>query len=488
VTRLPFHSIYAHGFVRVAVGIPAVRVADPPFNVAHTIALAERASDAGAAVVVFPELGLSAYSNEDLFHQDALLDATTGAVEDVIEASRRLTPIVVVGAPLRLRGALFNCALAIQNGRLLGVTPKTYLPNYREFYEKRQFTAGRDRTFSDISLFGATVPFGNDIVYEIGSIPGCAVHVEICEDVWVPTPPSTYAALAGATVLLNLSASNVTIAKADYRRQLCASQSAKCLAAYAYAAAGAGESTTDLAWDGHGMIYENGVQLAESTRFAQDEQLIIGDVDVEHLLQERMRMTSFNDAAADHRERVRSIRRIAVEMEVPSTRVEMRRRIDRFPYVPVDPAARDERCDEAYHIQVHGLTKRLASTGIQKVVIGVSGGLDSTQALIVCVKAMERLALPRANVLAFTMPGFATTEATRTNAHLLMDALGVTAAEIDIKPSCRQMLRDLGHPFAQGEPVFDVTFENVQAGERTSHLFRLANYHDALVIGTGDLS
>jgi len=237
VTRLPFHSIYAHGFVRVAVGIPAVRVADPPFNVAHTIALAERASGAGAAVVVFPELGLSAYSNEDLFHQDALLDATTGAVEDVIEASRRLTPIVVVGAPLRLRGALFNCALAIQNGRLLGVTPKTYLPNYREFYEKRQFTAGRDRTFSDISLFGATVPFGNDIVYEIGSIPGCAVHVEICEDVWVPTPPSTYAALAGATVLLNLSASNVTIAKADYRRQLCASQSAKCLAAYAYAAA-----------------------------------------------------------------------------------------------------------------------------------------------------------------------------------------------------------------------------------------------------------
>jgi NAD+ synthase (glutamine-hydrolysing) len=472
----------------VAVGIPAVRVADPPFNVAHTIALAERASDAGTAVVVFPELGLSAYSNEDLFHQDALLDATTGAVEDVIEASRRLTPIVVVGAPLRLRGALFNCALAIQNGRVLGVTPKTYLPNYREFYEKRQFTAGRDRTFSDISLFGATVPFGNDIVYEIGSIPGCAVHVEICEDVWVPTPPSTYAALAGATVLLNLSASNVTIAKADYRRQLCASQSAKCLAAYAYAAAGAGESTTDLAWDGHGMIYENGVQLVESTRFAQDEQLIIGDVDVEHLLQERMRMTSFNDAAADHRDRVRSIRRIAVEMEVPSTRVEMRRRIDRFPYVPVDPAARDERCDEAYHIQVHGLTKRLASTGIQKVVIGVSGGLDSTQALIVCVKAMERLALPRANVLAFTMPGFATTEATRTNAHRLMDALGVTAAEIDIKPSCLQMLRDLGHPFAQGQPVFDVTFENVQAGERTSHLFRLANYHDALVIGTGDLS
>ncbi|HWK12122.1 MAG TPA: NAD(+) synthase [Vicinamibacterales bacterium] len=488
MSAYPFDSLYAHGFVRVSVGIPAVRVADPSFNVERTLALAARAHEEGAAITLFPELGLSAYSNDDLFHQDALLDGVKAAIARVIEASRALRPVIVVGAPLRLNGALFNCALVIHGGRLLGVTPKTYLPNYREFYEKRQFTAGRDAAFDEIGLLGERVPFGNDLVYEIASIDGCAFHVEICEDVWVPIPPSTYAAFAGATLLLNLSASNITIAKADYRRQLCASQSAKCLAAYVYAAAGAGESTTDLAWDGHAMVYENGVLLAESTRFAPDEQLIVADVDVERLVQERMRMTSFQDAGADHRGRVQSVRRISVDIDVPGNALALRRTIDRFPYVPSSAAARDERCAEAYNIQVHGLTKRLSSTGIQKVVIGVSGGLDSTHALIVCVKTMDRLSLPRANVLAFTMPGFATTAATRTNAHHLMSALGVTGAEIDIKPSCRQMLADLGHPFVRGEPVWDVTFENVQAGERTSHLFRLANYHGALVVGTGDLS
>ncbi|HYT69120.1 MAG TPA: NAD(+) synthase [Vicinamibacterales bacterium] len=484
----PFDSIYAHGFVRVAVGIPSLRVADPLYNVERTLNLATRAAHEGAAIVLFPELSLSAYSNEDLFHQDALLDGTRQALRQLVDASQALAPLLVVGAPLRLQGALFNCAVSICRGRVLGVTPKTYLPNYREFYEKRQFTAGRDAVIREAELFGGRVPFGNDLIYEVPTIPGCSVHVEICEDVWVPIPPSTYAALAGATVLLNLSASNITIGKADYRRQLCASQSAKCLSAYVYAAAGAGESTTDLAWDGHAMIYENGVLLAESARFAPDEQLIVTDLDLEHLLQERMRMTSFNDAAGDHRDRVQAMRRVSVEVDVPTGPVALRRTFDRFPYVPSDPAARDERCAEAYNIQVHGLTKRLASTGIQKVVIGVSGGLDSTQALIVCVKAMERLRLPRANVLAFTMPGFATTEATRTNAHGLMQALGVTGAEIDIKPSCLQMFKDLGHPFAEGKPVWDLTFENVQAGERTSHLFRLANYHQALVVGTGDLS
>lgn len=484
----PFDSIYAHGFIRVAVAIPAVRVADPQFNVERTIDLAARASADHAAVVLFPELGLSAYSNEDLFHQDALLEATKQAIQQVIEASRMLAAVIVVGAPLRLQGALFNCALVIHGGRLLGVTPKTYLPDYREFYEKRQFTAGRDVTFTEIGLFGGRVPFGNDLVYELAAIESCALHVEICEDVWVPIPPSAYAALAGATLLLNLSASNITIGKAEYRRQLCASQPAKCLAAYVDAAAGAGESTTDLAWDGHAMVYENGVLLAESTRFARNEQLITADIDLDRLAQERMRMTSFNDAAADHRNRVQAIRRVPVDMEPPSGAVPLRRAVDRFPYVPSDPASRNERCGEAYQIQVHGLTKRLSSTGIQKVVIGVSGGLDSTQALIVCVKAMEGLKLPPTNVLAFTMPGFATTEATRTNAHRLMEAIGVTGAEIDIKPSCLQMLKDLGHPFAKGKPVWDVTFENVQAGERTSHLFRLANYHSALVVGTGDLS
>jgi NAD+ synthase (glutamine-hydrolysing) len=483
-----FDSIYAHGFVRAAVCIPAVRVAEPRYNAEHTVALARRASDAKAAVVLFPELGLSAYSNEDLFHQDALLDAVIRAVRDVIESSRDLTPLLVVGAPLRFEGKLFNCAVTIFRGRILGITPKTYLPTYREFYEKRQFTSGRDAIAHDVDVLGHDVPFGNDLVYDVTNVPGLAIAVEICEDVWVPIPPSTYAAFAGATVLLNLSASNITIGKAEYRRSLCASQSGRCVAAYVYAAAGPGESTTDLAWDGHAMIFENHDLLAESNRFASDEQMIVADIDVDRLVQERMRMTSFNDCASAHQQDVRALRHVSLELEIPQVSIPLTRKVERFPYVPSDPAVRDVRCFETYNIQVQGLAKRLSATDIKKVVIGISGGLDSTQALIVATKAMDQLSLPRANVLAYTMPGFATSEATRANALALMRALRVTSGEIDIKPSCLQMLKDIGHPFARGEPVYDVTFENVQAGERTSHLFRLANAHDALVVGTGDLS
>lgn len=483
-----FHSIYSHGFVRAAVCVPAVRVGEPRHNAEHTLRLAERASDLKAAIALFPELGISAYSNEDLFHQDALLEATVDAVRHVVEASRELIPILIIGAPLRLGGRLFNCAVTIYRGHVYGITPKTYLPNYREFYEKRQFTAGRDAILPEVEFLGERIPFGNDLIYDVTNIPGLAMAVELCEDLWVPIPPTTYAAVAGATVLLNLSASNIIIGKAAYRRSLCASQSAKCLAAYLYAAAGPGESTTDLAWDGHAMIYENNELLAESTRFAADEQLIAADIDLERLVQERMRMTSFNDCASDHRDRVRSCRHVAVEFKLPEGAIPLRRMVERFPYVPSDPAARDERCFEAYNIQVHGLAKRLSSTDIEKVVIGVSGGLDSTHALIVAAKTMDQLRLPRTNVLAYTMPGFATSEATRANALALMRALGVTGGEIDIRPSCLQMLKDLGHPFSEGKPVCDVTFENVQAGERTSHLFRLANYHHGLVVGTGDLS
>jgi NAD+ synthase (glutamine-hydrolysing) len=368
------------------------------------------------------------------------------------------------------------------------VTPKTYLPNYREFYERRQFTPGTHALAREVTMLGGTVPFGTDVVYHVPSIPDFAFHVEICEDVWVPVPPSSYAALAGATVLTNLSASNITIGKADYRRMLCASHSARCLAAYLYSAAGTGESTTDLAWDGHGMIYENGHLLAETPRFATDEQMIVTDVDLERLVQERVRMTSFNDAARELRDRAGAMRRVTVPFEIPGGPLHLARDVERFPYVPSDPIARDERCYEAYSIQVQGLASRLASTGIKKAVIGVSGGLDSTHAAIVTARAMDRLGLPRTNVLAYSMPGFATTEWTRKNALGLMRALGVTAGEIDIRPSCLQMLKDLQHPFADGRPVYDVTFENVQAGERTSHLFRLANHHGGIVIGTGDLS
>jgi NAD+ synthase (glutamine-hydrolysing) len=484
----PFHSIYRHGFVRVAVGVPLLQVANPAFNAAHTLNLARLASQRQAAVALFPELGLSAYTNDDLFHQDALLDQVRAEIAHLVEASRELMPILLVGAPLRFEQRLFNCAVVIYRGRILGVVPKSYLPNYREFYEERYFSAAREAVQREVTLAGQVAPFGNDLLFRAENIADFTLHVEICEDVWTPIPPSSYAALAGATVLANLSASNITIGKADYRRDLCRSQSAKCLAAYLYSAAGFGESTTDLAWDGHALVAENGEILAESARFAPDAQLITADIDLERLVQDRMRMNSFHDAAADHRERLRQFRQISFTFELPTGEIPLRREVERFPYVPSDPARLDERCYEAYNIQVHGLMKRLAATGIEKVVIGVSGGLDSTQALIVAARTMDRLNLPRTNILAYTMPGFATSSATRGNAHRLMAALGVSVHEIDIRPSALQMLRDLGHPFADEEPVYDITFENVQAGERTSHLFRLANYNDALVLGTGDLS
>ena len=486
--RSPFHSIYSHGFARAAVCIPYVRVADPKFNAERTLGLARQASAMGAAVALFPELGISAYSNDDLFHQDVLLDATREALARIVAESHALSPVLLVGAPLRFEGKLFNCAVVIYRGRLLGIVPKTYLPNYREFYEKRQFNSGRNAVKREVWFLGRQVPFGNDLIFDATNYHDFSLHVEICEDVWTPIPPSTYAALAGATVLANLSASNITIGKADYRRDLCASQSGRCIAAYLYSAAGPGESTTDLAWDGHAIIYENDELLAESQRFSSEEQIVLADIDLERLAQDRMRLTSFNDVVADHRERVHAIRRIPFEFQVPKGEIALRRNVERFPYVPSDPAARDERCYEAYNIQVHALMKRMLSTGVKHIVIGVSGGLDSTHALIVAARTVDRLGLPRDTILGYTMPGFATSDTTLRNAHALMRALHIRAEEIDIKPSCAQMLRDLGHPFSAGERVYDVTFENVQAGERTSHLFRLANLHNGIVLGTGDLS
>ena len=486
--RQQFHSIYSHGFLRAAVCIPELRVADPAFNLQRTLALARRASRAKVAVALFPELGLSAYSNDDLFHQDALLEAAKAALGQLVQASRALTPVLVVGVPLVFEARLFNCAAIVYRGRLLGLVPKTYLPNYREYYEKRQFASSRAALGREMTLFGQSVPFGSDLIFEASNLPGFKLHAEICEDLWTPIPPSTYGALAGATVLVNLSASNITLGKAEYRRDLCAAQSGKCAAAYLFSCAGPGESTTDIAWDGHALIHENADLLAESERFAEREQMITADVDLERLVQDRMRSTSFTDSVEVYRERLQAMRRVPFEFRVPTGAVPLQRAVPRFPYVPNDRRERDQRCFEAYNIQVHGLLKRLSSTGSQRLVIGVSGGLDSTHALIVAARTMDRMGLPRKNILAYTMPGFATSKLTLTNARKLMQALGVTAGEIDIRPSCQQMFRDIGHPFAEGKPVYDVTFENVQAGERSSHLFRLANQHNALVLGTGDLS
>ena len=485
---LPFASMYRHGFIRTAVGIPTVRIADPAYNAAATIDLARRADEDRSALCLFPELGLSGYSIDDLFHQEALLGAVRDALGQIAEASRTLMPVLIVGAPLRLSGALFNCGVVIHRGQLLGVVPKSYLPTYREFYEKRQFAAARDALSTEIELLGQSVPFGTDLLFRAGDIEGFTVHVEICEDVWVPVPPSSTGALAGATVLANLSASNIVVDKAWFRRLLCQSQSARCVAAYLYSAAGSGESTTDLAWDGQGLICENGDLLAEGERFVPEAQLVSADVDLGRLLADRMSLSSFNDAVHDHAEALRRYRTVRFDLAPPAEEIPLRRSIARFPYVPSDPAGLAERCSEVYNIQVQGLASRLSATGIEKLVIGVSGGLDSTQALIVAAKSLDRLGLPRENVLAYTMPGFATSAATRANALRLMQALRVTAAEIDIRPSAGQMLSDIGHPAAQGEAVYDLTYENVQAGERTSHLFRLANLHNALVVGTGDLS
>lgn len=485
---VPFSSLYSHGFVRVAVCTPRVAIAEPHINAARTADLAQRAVERHAAMVLFPELGLSGYSIDDLALQDALLDGVESAIAELLEASRDLPSVLIAGAPLRSEGKLFNCALVIYRGALLGAVPKTYLPNYREFYEKRQYSSATHAIDDTIAIAGERVPFGSDLIFEATGIADLSLHVEICEDLWTPLPPSTYAALGGATLLANLSASNATVGKAEYRRLLCASQSAKCIAAYAYAGAGYGESTTDLAWDGHALVCEDGEVIAESRRFGFDDALLTADVDLDRLRQERARMTSFNECAQLHRDRLRALRRVPIALDPPHEIVPLEREIPRHPFVPSDPASLDERCSEVYAIQAQGLIRRMQAVGIDKLVIGVSGGLDSTQALLVAAKAVDTLKLPRSNVLAFTLPGFATGERTHDNAMRLMSALRVNAREIDIRPSARQMLTDLGHPCAHGEAVYDTTFENVQAGERTSHLFRLANFYGGLVVGTSDLS
>jgi len=484
-----FASLYSHGFVRVVATVPHMQIGEPRLNAERTLALARQASEDHAALVIFPELGLSGYSIDDLLHQTALLDGVEEAIGRIAGESVDLGPVMLVGAPLRHEHGVFNCAVAIHRGRVLGVVPKSYLPEYREYYEKRQFRAARDAVGDRIRLVGDDVPFGPDLLFCARDLPSFILHAEVCEDLWVPIPPSTYGALAGATVLANLSASNITIGKAGFRRSLCSSQSARTIAAYVYTAAGMGESTTDLAWDGQALIYENGDLLAEAERFAIGEQLIGADIDLDRIVSDRASTSSYGDSIHDHRRRLARMRRIEFELGVPEAApLPLRRRVERFPYVPADPVSRNERCQEVYNIQVRGLETRLAATGIEKVVIGVSGGLDSTHALIVAAHAVDRLGLPRENVLAYTMPGFATGEHTLQNAHRLMRALGVSAHELDIRPAGIQMLRDIGHPAADGEPVYDTTYENVQAGERTSHLFRLANYHGGLVLGTGDLS
>ncbi|HZC78566.1 MAG TPA: NAD(+) synthase, partial [Ktedonobacterales bacterium] len=487
-SRGDFFNLYRHGFVRVAVATPRVRIGDPRYNADATLELMLQAARDKALLAVFPELGLSAYSCEDLFHQRTLIDAAESALAQLLARTRNLPLAALVGLPVAVDGRLYNCAALLCRGRLVGVVPKTYLPNYREFYEARQFTPGDSSPRTAIALAGQDTLFGTGLLFRLAEMPAFVLHVEICEDLWVPAPPSSFATLAGASVIGNLSASNITVGKEGYRHQLVANQSARCLAAYLYSAAGIGESTTDLAWDGHAIIYENGTLLAESQRFAAAPQLALADVDLDRLLADRMRQNSFAETARRHGAEVARFRTVEFSLPLPRGRLPLERRIGRFPYVPGDAASRDLRCEEVYRIQVQGIVTRMQATGTRKLVIGVSGGLDSTQALLVCARAVDELKLPRRNILAYTLPGFATTSRTRNQAWQLMRAVGATAEEIDIRPACMQMLKDIGHPYAKGRKVYDIAFENVQAGERTSHLFRLANQQGGFVVGTGDLS
>jgi NAD+ synthase (glutamine-hydrolysing) len=484
----PFFDMHAHGFVRAATSTPQVRTADVSFNRDAIVEEAKRAHAAHVDLVVYPELCVSSYAIDDLLMQSALLDACETAVGEIAAASAGLSPVLLIGAPLRKDGRIYNCALAIADGKILGVVPKSYLPNYREFYEKRWFASGINIVGQYIRVGDADVPFGVDLIFASTAIPGFKLAIEICEDFWAPDPPSTAAALAGATILANLSASNIVIGKADERHLLCRAQAARTASAYLYSAAGHGESTTDMAWDGQGILYELGDLLAESERFALHPELAIADIDTGRILGDRQRLPTFNDAAEAAGRPEDNFRVIAFDYRPARGDIGLIRPLRRFPFVPNRPDKLDADCYEAFNIQVEGLMRRFEATSGDSMVIGVSGGLDSTHALIVAAKVCDRLGLPRTTIRGYTMPGFGTSEGTKSNAWKLMNALGITAEEIDIRPTAQTMLENIGHPFGKGEPVYDVTFENVQAGLRTDYLFRLAGHHKGFVIGTGDLS
>ncbi|MGH3551277.1 MAG: NAD(+) synthase [Mycobacterium sp.] len=484
---MDFYNAYNQGFVRVAACTHHGAIGDPAANAASVLRLARECHDDGVALAVFPELTLSGYSIEDILLQDVLLDAAAAALHDVVAASTDLLPVLVVGAPLRYRHRIYNTAVVIHRGGVLGVVPKAYLPTYREFYERRQIAPGDDER-GVIRIGDGQAPFGPDLLFAASDLPDFVLHVEICEDMFVPVPPSAEAALAGATVLANLSGSPITIGRAEDRALMARSASARCLAAYVYAAAGAGESTTDLAWDGQTMIWEHGVLLAQSERFPRGERRCIADVDTELLRSERLRMGTFDDNRRHHRALVESFRRIEFRLDPPAGDIGLQRDVARFPFVPADLERLQQDCYEAYNIQVAGLEQRLRALDFPKVVIGVSGGLDSTHALIVAARAMDREGRPRSDILAFTLPGFATGDRTKNNAIRLARALGTTFEEIDIRDTAKLMLATMDHPFARGEKVYDVTFENVQAGLRTDYLFRIANQRGGIVLGTGDLS
>jgi NAD+ synthase (glutamine-hydrolysing) len=479
----PAMSTAPFGFLRVAAACPPVRVADPDGNARATLEFAARAGERGAQVLVFPELGLTGYTCADLFFSlSTLVAGAERALEQVLRATAARPMVVVVGLPVLQGGRLFNAAAVLQSGRVVGVVPKTFLPGYKEYYEERWFSSSREAASGEVRLAGGLVPFGTDLLFRVPEEPGVAVAVEICEDLWAPIPPSSRHAVAGATLILNPSASNDLVAKAEYRRELVRQQSGRTLAAYAYANAGVHESTTDLVFGGHLLVAENGVLLAEGERFRREGDLIVTDVDTERLRVERARQTSFADAVHAAGDRYREVPLAPIPAPRPHRLV---RPVDPHPFVPSDPATLDERCREVFSIQTAGLARRLEHVGAKRVVLGLSGGLDSTLALLVSERTFALLGLPRSGILAATLPGFGTTARTLESARRLAAGAGAELREIDIRPACEQHIRDIG---LDPEDRSSVTYQNLQARERTQVLMDLANREGAIVVGTGDLS
>ncbi len=467
-----------YGFVKVAAAVPELKVADCSFNVDKIIGMIREADEAGVQIIAFPELSLTAYTCADLFQQQLLLKRALEGLRRTAESTRGLGLAAIVGLPLFADNQLFNCAAVIQDGKVLGIVPKTYIPGYGEFYEERWFASGRDVKNTSVNLWDIQVPFGTDLLFEAQGKDNVSFGVEICEDLWAPVPPSSYLAVAGAALIFNLSASNELIGKHEYRRELIRQQSGKCIAGYIYASSGVNESTTDLVFGGYAMIAENGGILKESERFIRRGHMTITEIDVRKLENDRIRNTSYMSG-----DNARSFRRVSFSL-CDSKTDGLKRRVDPHPFVPSNEAERDIRCKEIFSIQTAGLGKRLSHTGIKNAVIGISGGLDSTLALIVTAKTFDLLGIPRENITAITMPGFGTTDATYDNSVQLIRSFGAAFREINIKDACLKHFDDIGH-----DPVIhDVTYENVQARERTQILMDIANKQGGLVVGTGDLS
>lgn len=466
------------GFLRIGAALPELRVADVDFNVKAIINTVRKARNQGVQVLTFPEMAITGYTIGDLVQHQALLVKAQKGLNEILKESATSAMVMIVGMPLVVEEKIFNCAVVLNSGHVLGVVPKTFLPTYKEFYEDRWFSPSIDACSHIIELADQKVPFGTDILFRLRGIASGIIGVEICEDLWVPLSPHEYQALAGATVLINLSASNEILGKADWRRIMVSSESGRCSAAYCYVSSGIGESSNDVVYGGHAIIAENGTILHETERLSPESQLIVSDIDLERLAHDRRVLTSFRDMAAQ----VKTYRVVETEVSDPHPD-RLERMLDPHPFVPEEPARRAERCREIFSMQVGALAQKLVGAKKERVVLGVSGGLDSTLALLVAVKTVDFLGLPRTNVHALTLPGFGTTLRTKANATRLCQALGVSLGRVSITRSCKSHLRDLEHDGRE-----DVVFENVQARYRTEFFFNKANQLDGIVLGTGDLT